>query len=152
MVIAGLLADLVDVWLSNNPNCVSKFNQFFSRHTWSWLNAVITANFSFNYVWVSSLSNKGLTEECKRKDGKKDTHLFNTTSSILKKKIQKSQMGHIRRARVCKHMRTVKDQIRLRIRAVWSGPLLFADRIIGYYRKYEWKTKCPLYILFACAG
>ena len=31
-------------------------------------------------------------------------------------------------------MRTATAQIRLRIRAVWSGPLLSANRIIGYYR------------------
>ena len=35
------------------------------------------------------------------------------------------------------HMRTVKAQISLRIRAVWSGPSLSANRIIGFYRMYQ---------------
>ena len=37
-------------------------------------------------------------------------------------------------------MRTEKAQIRLRIRAVWSGPSLSADRIIGYYRMFQWRA------------
>ena len=32
------------------------------------------------------------------------------------------------------YMRTAKAQISLRIRAVWSGPSLSANRIIGYYK------------------
>ena len=35
-------------------------------------------------------------------------------------------LGHIMRKRVLCHMRTTKVQISLRIRAVWSAPLLFA--------------------------
>ena len=34
-------------------------------------------------------------------------------------------------------MRTAKAQISLRIRAVWSGSSLSANRIIGYYRMYQ---------------
>ena len=49
------------------------------------------------------------------------------------------------------HMRTAKVQIRLRGCAVWSGPLLSAYRIIGYYRMYEWWAKAQM-ILYACAG
>ena len=35
-------------------------------------------------------------------------------------------------------MRTAKAQISLRIRAVWLGPSLSANRIIGHYRMYQW--------------
>ena len=43
--------------------------------------------------------------------------------------------------RVVWRMRTAKAQIRLRIRAVWSGPSHSANVIIGYYRMYgEQKT------------
>ena len=35
------------------------------------------------------------------------------------------------------HARTAKAQIRLRIRAVWSGPSLSAARIIGDNRMYQ---------------
>ena len=38
---------------------------------------------------------------------------------------------------VFKHDRTAKTQIC----TVWSGPTLSANRIIGYYRMYEWKAK-----------
>ena len=54
------------------------------------------------------------------------------------------------RKRVYEQMRTAKAQISLRIRAVWSGPLLSANRIIGYYRVYEWRAKAQM-ILCACA-
>ena len=37
-----------------------------------------------------------------------------------------AQLGHVMRKRVLCHMRTTKVQISLRIRAVWSAPLLFA--------------------------
>ena len=47
-------------------------------------------------------------------------------------------MVRVLRKRVFRDMRTVKAKIRQRIRAVWSGPSLFANRIIGYYRMYEW--------------
>ena len=52
------LTAILDVWLSNNPNCVSKFNQDFSRHTWNRLNTVITLNFSFNYILVELRKNQ----------------------------------------------------------------------------------------------
>ena len=48
-------------------------------------------------------------------------------------------------------MRTVKAQISLRIRAVWSGQSLSAYIIIGYYRMYEWSAKARM-ILCACAA
>ena len=52
-------------------------------------------------------------------------------------------MGRAMRKRVFGHMRTAKAQISLRIRAVWSGPSLSANRIIGYYEMYEWRAKAP---------
>ena len=48
-------------------------------------------------------------------------------------------------------MRTAKAQISLRIRAVWSGPLLSANRLIVYYKMYEWRAKAWI-ILCACTG
>ena len=49
------------------------------------------------------------------------------------------------------HAWTAKTQIRLRIRAVWSGPSLTAARLIGYYRSYQWRAKAWMRP-FACAG
>ena len=46
---------------------------------------------------------------------------------------------------------TAKAQISLHIRAVWSGPSLSANRIIGYYRMYQSRGKTQK-ILWACAG
>ena len=40
--------------------------------------------------------------------------------------LESSQMGQVMRKRVLCYMRTTKVQISLRIRAVWSAPLLFA--------------------------
>ena len=60
-------------------------------------------------------------------------------------------MGRSMRKRVFGHMRTAKTQISLRIRAVWSGPSLSANRISGYYKMYEWRAKARM-ILCACAG
>ena len=42
---------------------------------------------------------------------------------------------------VLRHMWTVKAQISLCIRTVWSGPSLSTNTIIGYYRLYEWSPK-----------
>ena len=36
-------------------------------------------------------------------------------------------------------MWTMKAQISLRIRAVWSGPSLFTNRITGHNKMYEWR-------------
>ena len=47
-------------------------------------------------------------------------------------------LGLALRRHVFGHIRTAKAQISLRIRAGWSGPSLSANRIIGYYRIYEW--------------
>ena len=38
----------------------------------------------------------------------------------------------------------------MKIRAVWSGPSLSTNRIIAYYRMYEWRAKAQM-ILCACA-
>ena len=46
------------------------------------------------------------------------------------------------------HMRTAKSQISLRIRAVWSGPSLSANRIIGHYRMYQFPEETL--VLKAC--
>ena len=58
-----------------------------------------------------------------------------------------------RAMRICLfgHIWTMKAQISLRIRAVWSGPSLSASRIIGYYRIYEWRAKTRM-ISCTCAG
>ena len=53
--------------------------------------------------------------------------------------------------RVLGNVRTANAQIRLRIRAVWSGPSLSANRIIRYQRMYRWRAKARM-ILCACAG
>ena len=42
--------------------------------------------------------------------------------------------------RVFEHMRTAKAQISLRIRAIWSGPSVSANRIIGCNRMYQWRV------------
>ena len=51
---------------------------------------------------------------------------------------------------IIRHMRTGKAQISLRICAVWSGPSLPDNRIIGFSRKYEWRAKARM-ILCACS-
>ena len=48
-------------------------------------------------------------------------------------------------------MQTGNAQISLCICAVWSGPNLSTDRIIWYYRMYEWRAKAWV-ILCTCAG
>ena len=55
------------------------------------------------------------------------------------------------RKRVFWHMRTAKAQISLHIRAVWSGPSLSANRIIGHYRMRQWKANVRMR-LCACVG
>ena len=47
-------------------------------------------------------------------------------------------------------MWTAKAQISLRIRAVWSGPSRSTNRIIGYYKIYERRTKVRI-VLCTCA-
>ena len=39
------------------------------------------------------------------------------------------------------HMRAAKAQISLYYHAVWSGPSLSANRIIGYYSMHLWRAK-----------
>ena len=54
-------------------------------------------------------------------------------------------LGRTMRKPVVGHMRTAKAQVSLRIRTVWSGPPLSANRIIGYYRIIT-KTRLFKYI------
>ena len=44
---------------------------------------------------------------------------------------------------VFRYMRTAKALISLRTRAVWSGPSLSTNWIIGHYRMYHWRGKSP---------
>ena len=60
-------------------------------------------------------------------------------------------MGNAMRKHVFGHVRITNAQISLRIRAVWSGPSLSANRIIGYYRMLQWRANVWM-ILCACAG
>ena len=53
--------------------------------------------------------------------------------------------------RILRHMQTAKAQISMCIRAVWSGPWLPADRIIGHYRIYQWKANAQMRFC-ACPG
>ena len=41
--------------------------------------------------------------------------------------------------RVFGHMWTAEAQIRLQRCTVWSGPSLFTNRTIGYYRMFQWR-------------
>ena len=59
-------------------------------------------------------------------------------------------MDRVMRQRIFGHMRTAKAQISLRIRAVWSGPSLSANKLIGK-EMYEWRAKARM-ILCARAG
>ena len=43
-------------------------------------------------------------------------------------------------------MRTVKAQISLRIRTVWSEPSLSANRITGHHRMYQWRANARMNI------
>ena len=60
-------------------------------------------------------------------------------------------VGSAMRKRVFGHMRTAKAQISLRMRAAWSGPSLFANRLTRYLRMYEWRAKVRM-TLCACTG
>ena len=48
-------------------------------------------------------------------------------------------------------MRPAKAQISLRIRTDSTGPSLSANRIIRYFKIYEWREKTRM-IFYACAG
>ena len=65
--------------------------------------------------------------------------------------IRCSHIGHAMRKRVYIGMETSKVKISLRILAVWSGPSLSANWIIGYCIMYEWRAKAQL-IFCAWAG
>ena len=47
------------------------------------------------------------------------------------------------------HMRTAEALINLCICAIWLGPSLSTQRIIGYYRMYEWWAKARMIL---CSG
>ena len=57
--------------------------------------------------------------------------------------------GHVQI--VYRQVQAAKIRTSLHICPVWSAPLLLANRIIGYYRMYEWKAKAWM-ILCACTG
>ena len=57
-------------------------------------------------------------------------------------------MGHTMQKHVFGVMRTAKAEV---CTSVQSDPGLSANRIIGYYIKYEWRAKSQM-ILCACAG
>ena len=59
-------------------------------------------------------------------------------------------MGLTMRKRVPGPMRTAGTHISLCMCAVLPGPSLSANRIIGYYRMYEWRAKARM-ILSECA-
>ena len=71
----------------------------------------------------------------------KDTHFGESLAQYIDRTMRKRVFGHVL---------TVKAQISLRIRAVWSGPSLSTNRIIGYYRMYEWRGNNRK-LLCACA-
>ena len=58
----------------------------------------------------------------------------------------KNALDRVLRKRVFWHMRTAKAQTSLRIHAVWSRPSLSADKIIAYYRIYEWRAKARMIV------
>ena len=64
---------------------------------------------------------------------------------------QIDKLGLAMRKRVFRHMRTAKAQIRLRVRAIWSGPALSADRLYWYCRMYACRAK-PRMVISTCAG
>ena len=66
--------------------------------------------------------------------------LLRSKTTRNKQEKQTRHMGLALRKRVSGHRRTVKAQISLRTCAVWSGPSLSANRIIGYYKMYEWRA------------
>ena len=82
---------------------------------------------------------------------KPQRHIFPWRCAFATKTLQMHILGPAIRERIFGHMRTAKAQISLRIRAVWSEPSLSANRIIRYYRMYEWTAKTRL-VLCACAG
>ena len=57
-------------------------------------------------------------------------------------------IGHAMK-NVFRRIWTAKAQISLHIHAVWSGPSLSTNRIIGYYRMLEWRAKTWM-ILCVC--
>ena len=76
---------------------------------------------------------------------------FSYTDKGIIKFLSAGQYWPAMRKLVFGHMRTAKAKISLRIRAVWSGPSLSANRIIGDYRMYQWRANAWMG-LCACAG
>ena len=58
--------------------------------------------------------------------------MVHVTADHLKKKM-KTYVGQVMQKHVLCRMQTTKAQISLRIRAVWSAPLLFAAEIVYVY-------------------
>ena len=55
-----------------------------------------------------------------------------------------SHMGHAMWKCVFRDMQTVKAQISLCIHAVWLGSSLSANRMIGYYRMFQWRANAQM--------
>ena len=53
-------------------------------------------------------------------------------------------MDCVMQKRVFEHMQKANAHIHMRMRTVWPVPSLSANRIIGYYRLYDWKTKARM--------
>ena len=84
---------------------------------------------------------------------------FNSVKTEIQVKLHlwktaNNHQGRAMRKRVSGHMRTAKAQIRprIRIRAVWSGTLLSAKRIIGQSSMYQWRENAKQMILCECLG
>ena len=56
--------------------------------------------------------------------------------------LRPDSLGRAMQKRVFEHSRTTKAQISLRIRAVWSGPLVSANIIM----EYSWNSKVCMYV------
>ena len=61
-------------------------------------------------------------------------------------------MARAMRKRAFGHLRTANEQISLRIRAVWSRPLLSANRIIEYYGMFQWRAHTRMRLCASVGG
>ena len=91
----------------------------------------------------NALGNQFSSRICPRLRQIKDNNLFSLYTSIW--------AAPVMRKCIFGHKRTAKAQISLRIRAVWSGHSPSANRIIGYYRMYQWRANIRMR-LCACVG
>ena len=84
--------------------------------------------------------------EMKPQTAHKNTHLQIqplSNQSISKLSCIHAELSHAKKMclqGVCRQQRSWSDCIH----AVWSGPLLSAARIIGYYRMYQWRAKTQI--------